>query len=134
MSLTLTLSLTLEKLENTNLSYKKWKKVKVKSESENSTNLSYKKCPHREDPTPCLPSWLGRKTVSNMIKQHKLFGSPKMLSMFRVLPMIQNHILESNTFNDISGVMTLFAYKCCMHNYAFNALCQEVSNAICDMI
>ena len=27
-------------------------------------NLSHKKCPHRKDPTPRLPSWLRRKTLS----------------------------------------------------------------------
>ena len=63
-----------------------WKQDKIDFEFENGTNLSYKKCPHRQNPTPCLPSWLSRKTVSNMIKKHKMFGFPKMLLMSMIQP------------------------------------------------
>ena len=68
------------------------------------TNLSYKKCSHRENPTPCLPSWLRWKTVSNMIKPHQIFSFPKFLQCWKLEPCLwhensdSNQILVTNSF------------------------------------
>ena len=49
---------------------------------EGQSHLSDKKCPHRQDSPPSLPSWLKKKTKSNMTKQQKILTS-KILSILR---------------------------------------------------
>ena len=104
MKLTLTVTLRLGFLTKTAQIFLTRSDIDIEFDK-NSTNLSYKKCPNSQNPTPCLPSWLRRKTVSNMIKQHKMFGFTKSqnTSMFKVLRAL------SGIQTTISGVIPLFA-------------------------
>ena len=104
MKLTLTVTLRLGYLTKTAQIFLTRSDIDIEFDK-NGTNLSYKKCPNSQNPTPCLPSWLRRKTVSNMIKQHKMFGFTKSqnTSMFKVLRAL------SGIQTTISGVIPLFA-------------------------
>ena len=107
MKLTLTVTLRLGYLTKTGQIFLTRSDIDIEFDK-NGTNLSYKKCPHSQNPTPCLPSWLRRKTVSNMIKQHKMFGFTKSqnTSMLKVL-----RALSGIRFQVGRKVMRFFFWK-----------------------